>query len=798
MHLKKLELQGFKSFPDKTVITFDKGLTVIVGPNGSGKSNISDAMRWVLGEISSKNIRGTKMEDVIFAGSSGRSPMSFAEVSVTFDNSDPDGKILTAEDYDEITVTRRYYRVGESEYFINRKPVRLKDIHELFLNTGLGRGGYSIIGQGKIAEIISRKNEERRAVFEEAAGIAKYKYQKQEATHNLEQTETNLTRLEDIVGELEARIGPLEKESARAKKYLELYDRKKAVDIALSLYDIDGAKKRTAELREMFAVSTQNLENAEGRLAEEEARETALSEKQSAERLESERIAAEIASRTEDRHGKESGILVCEKENVMYAEQREVACGKLTEERAFAETAEKELVGKQSELSAAEERKAEKEAELAKLDGEIALYGESLAKAESDDSDTAQKKADLGKSSVDARVQISALNAEREADEKKLGVLAESAEKHDADIALYEKRMAEADEKLASLKEKEDGLLSELEKVNAEKAEKEKTRAEAERQKNENYLEVSQRRHKMQNLIRMDELLEGFSRAVRFVMTEYAADRIPGKDGQKVVLHGPLSQLISADERYAVALETAFGQNLQNIVAENEMSAKSAIDFLKRKNAGRATFYPIDTMRGTELDARTLGVAGREGFVAVASTLVKCDASLRGIVKSLVGRILIADTMDHASAMAKTLDYRYRIVTLDGQVINAGGSFTGGSVATESQFLSRRAEIEKLGAEIAELEKAGKRWETERNAADAAVGEAQKKAAALTGSVAMVRKLTEAESTQRQVLAANCDMLCEAREAIRTESAELETAIRSCEDKIVSLEREQGQYSMES
>ena len=423
MRLKKLELQGFKSFPDKTTVNFDKGLTVIVGPNGSGKSNISDAMRWVLGEMSTKNIRGTKMEDVIFAGSQKRSPMSFAEVSVTFDNSEEEGRLVTAEDYDEITVTRRYYRAGESEYFINRKPVRLRDIHELFLNTGLGKGGYSIIGQGKIAEIISRKNDERRAVFEEAAGIAKYKFQKLEAMRNLDGTNENLTRLEDITGELSARIGPLERESAKAKKYLEIYERKKGIDIALSLYDIDAAKRRSADVSEKLAIAKRNLEAAEEKLSDAEARESALAEKQSGNRIEAERFTQEIAAQKEKLHEKESAALVCESENVHFAETEKTARAKLAESEAERASTEKELTAKREALEEARRKKAEKKEEADKAEAEIAEYREALARADDDVNDAAKKKAELDKRTVEAKLRASELEARAESDEKKYEAL---------------------------------------------------------------------------------------------------------------------------------------------------------------------------------------------------------------------------------------------------------------------------------------------------------------------------------------------------------------------------------------
>ena len=312
MRLKTLELQGFKSFPDKTVINFNRGVTVVVGPNGSGKSNISDAMRWVLGEMSTKSIRGTKMEDVIFAGSQKRSPMGYAEVAVTFDNSEEAGKNESLAEYDEIIVTRRYYRVGDSEYFINGKNARLKDIVELFLNTGLGKNGYSIIGQGKIAEIISQKSEERRSVFEEVAGIAKYRYQKNEAERKLSSTEENLVRLSDIAGELEGRIGPLEKEAEKAKKYLEIYERKKAADISLSVYDIDNASSAEKDLSEKLSLSKHELDMSDELLSDLERSDERYFEKIQQNKIDYERAVSAISEESERLHNAEADIRVKE------------------------------------------------------------------------------------------------------------------------------------------------------------------------------------------------------------------------------------------------------------------------------------------------------------------------------------------------------------------------------------------------------------------------------------------------------------------------------------------------------
>lgn len=797
MRLKTLELQGFKSFPDKTLITFDRGITVVVGPNGSGKSNISDAMRWVLGEISSKNIRGGKMEDVVFAGSQKRSPMNYAEVSVTFDNTEEEGQILSMADYDEIVVTRRYYRVGESEYFINRKPVRLRDIHELFLNTGLGRDGYSIIGQGKIAEIISQKNDERRAIFEEAAGIARYRYQKNEATKKLDATNENLIRLEDIAGVLGERVGPLAKESEKARKYLEIRDAKMAVDIALSLFDIDNTKTCADELSGKLVLSKAELDDADETRASLEASEEKAREDEMQNKIESEKLSARILDLTRTLHENESKISLSENDaehlrSVIDASDGRIAaeCELLT--RAVTESdrtkeeydkvhAEHVAIVKKSGAAAAVV--AEREEELAE-NARLTLGNET-------------RMGELRAAQTDAMVAASVAEAQREAASQKCTELSESIEKHESDIAMLTARIGTAEEKIADYKKKEDGIRAELDRIAAATEENEKRSSALADQKNSLFLDISQRRHKIQNLVRMEELLEGYSGAVRFVINEHKDKKIRLSDGSPVVIYGPVSSLITVPDRYSAALEVAFGQSLQNIVVEDEACAKAAIAYLKKKNAGRATFYPISTMRGGELTAGDIPENAREGFVSAASALVSCDERFRGVIRSLLGRILIAENMDSANRIAKAVGFRYRIVTLDGQVINAGGSFTGGSLSADGRILSRRVQIEKLGEEVKVLEVRLTETEKEIAALAEKLQKTKKEESGILSRASVLKTLHDAEQTQLTVLCSNREAQMDALSLLREEyDAASGKSAREMTD-IDSLSRKRTAYEKE-
>ncbi|MBQ8005000.1 MAG: chromosome segregation protein SMC, partial [Clostridia bacterium] len=699
MYLKSLELQGFKSFPDKTKLTFEKGATVIVGPNGSGKSNISDAMRWVLGEISSKSLRGSKMEDVIFGGADSRKPMGYAEVSVTFDNTGEDGGRLDSP-YDEVTVTRRYYRAGESEYFINRKNVRLKDIYELFMNTGIGRDGYSIIGQGKIAEIISQKSDERRSIFEDASGIAKYRHRKNEAERKLAATEDNMLRVNDILSELEGRVEPLRRDAEKAKKYLELYETKKKADVQLWLYDTEKLRADISAAENAFKLSELELQGAEDSIIALESQNDKLFEASQSNKMESEALLQKIREQTEKNHDLDSEFRVCEN-NIRHTNEliESIEAGISASEQAIlAEKNGKEEKEKSIEelkiklddminahlAKTAEQEKCSRRAE--ELEGDLATALDDLRTLESE--------------RVDIRVRKSVLeNAKTTDTDKNTSILSE--------IENYKNASAELEKKCENAKASVQKYLDEIDRIDseAEKLLNKKSVLSQQRKKQSDELgSLSVKRdsvlQRIDALKRMEEHFEGYNNSVRFVMKQAEAGALGGG------VYGPLSKLISVDSRYVTAIETALGANLQNIVVEDEATAKAAIFALKNANAGRATFYPVASMKAGEPSREVKDASAYRGYIGSADTLLSFDRKFSEIVASLLQRTVVFDNIDNASAMAKALRYRVRVVTLDGQQINPGGSFTGGSAKRDSGILSRSGEIEKLRAELEAAEKA--------------------------------------------------------------------------------------------
>ena len=715
MRLKTLELQGFKSFPDRTVLNFENGATVIVGPNGSGKSNISDAMRWVLGEISSKSIRSTKMEDVIFGGADSRRPMGYAEVSVTFDNSpDSPGAHLDSP-YDEVTVTRRYYRAGESEYFINRKPVRLKDIYELFMNTGVGREGYSIIGQGKIAEIISRKSDERRSIFEDAAGIAKYRYKKQEAERRLAATEDNMVRINDILSELEGRVGPLEKESARAKKYLEIFEEKKRADVSLWLYDTEDIRVKIEQAESNFKLSAHELEMAEDDLASLELQNDKLYEASQQNKLVSEQLITKIREQIDDNHKIDSELKVAEN-NIAH-------CNSLIESDRFsADALEHNRAAAEAEKTKREERASELKNDLEDTYVKYEELGENKKRLEeklltmsAELEDKLEIIESLKSEQTEIRVRMSVIeNSRRNDDDKNRSI--------ETEIENYEKITKDLAEELSAAEKTVDEYSSAAEKVNAEIAEFDKKTESLFEKKNELQNKIGEFRasagaleQRIDALRRMEEHFEGYTGSVRFVMQAYEEGGITTASGEKCrTIYGPVSKLISVGREYITAIETALGANIQNIVVEDEECAKAAIYALKRAGAGRATFYPLTSMKW-QGGSRELDEAKKyAGFVGTADELVSCDAKFSNIIKSLLGRTAVFDNIDNAAAMAKAQGYKIRAVTLDGQQINVGGSFTGGSAKRDSGILSRSADIEKFGAQLSKIEKELSGLENER------------------------------------------------------------------------------------
>ena len=737
MYLKSLELQGFKSFPDKTKLTFGAGTTVIVGPNGSGKSNISDAMRWVLGEISSKNLRGTRMGDIIFGGADSRKPMGYAEVSVTFDNRDPENRLECM--YDEVTVTRRYYRSGDSEYYINRQAVRLKDIYELFMNTGVGRDGYSIIGQGKIAEIISRKSDERRSIFEDASGIAKYRHKKTETERKLADTEDNMTRINDVFLEVAAQVGPLEKEAEKASRAIELLETKKRVDVQLWLYDTEKLQSEITEAEDNFNRSSFDLTTVNDTIASYEAQNERLFDISQNNKYASEQLLARISEQTKINHELDSEYQVSKTNLSHTAELMEGAAEVIGEYEKAIEDEGRGLESRRTRVAELEEQLA-----LRQQAHRDAQEEQKKLRAEADALETkiAEALTDIRayeKEATDIRVRLSVIeNAKSDDDGKNSSTLEEIAKyekiaeemgekiaKTEASIASYEARLSEVNAAIASGKEMLENQYEERRELEEDYAAKKLARDSA--------------KQRIETFRAMEEQFEGYSNSVRFVMKAYSEGKITDRSGARLgKIYGPLTQVIRVEDRYVTAIETALAANLQHIVVDNEETAKNAMFALKKAEAGRATFFPITSMKGQEPTHEMEESRGFRGFISFADELVTCDDKFREIVSSLLGRTVIFDNIDNATEMAKALKYYVKVVTLDGQQIQAGGSFTGGSVRHKGSILGRAGEIRAMEDKLKTLE--------------GEMSDLNRKLEALNKTITEIEQNTSSEEDKRRIL----------------------------------------------
>ena len=689
MRLKELEIQGFKSFPDKTKITIGEGITGVVGPNGSGKSNISDSIRWVLGETSSKQLRGSgKMEDVIFGGTQSRGAMGFASVALTIDNSDHGLDM----DADEVTIGRRYYRSGESEYSINGQNVRLKDVYELLLDTGIGRDGYAIVGQGRIAEIVGAKSAERREIFEEASGIAKYRYRKNEAERRLEAAEGNLERLRDILGELEKRVGPLKRDSEKAQQFLELSERRKSLEVTLWVDAIRRANDTVRDQQRKFEAAQADYERLSRQLDEFDEKSAALREEAQQLVLQVEQANADIRAVTEANAGSESEIAVLKNESEHSRFRIDEATGELERAGQGRQSIETEAAGHKAaieklhgEVVALDARVAELRAELRALEEKAAASGQrrdviDAAIARLQDTATAAKvRAASAQSAKEAAAQRLD-EAKQQAVELENSAAAAEEEKRRA-----ERRLKDAEEAVTRNDNIKAGLKLKLESRRRQQAEAADALQKADKERSN----TSQRIHILEDLERN---MDGYQQSVKAVMRAAAGRRLRG-------IIGPVAGILTVEKGYETAIETALGFALQNIVVEDQGCARAAIGFLKDERAGRATFLPLDTVQGSRFTGRLTGTA------EVAADLVKCDPRYQHIIDNLLGRIIVVEDLSEASTVAKNLGYRNRIVTLDGQVINAGGSFTGGSTARSVGVFSRKQELDELRTRLVKLEK---------------------------------------------------------------------------------------------
>ena len=685
-------MQGFKSFPDKTVLEFNKGITAVVGPNGSGKSNISDAVRWVLGEQSTKTLRGSKMEDVIFSGTNVRKAKGFAEVTLRLDNTD---RSLN-KDSDEVSVTRRYYRSGDSEYLVNGESARLRDVNELFMDTGLGRDGYSIVGQGKIADMVSPKASERRDMLEEAAGISHFRYRRGDAIKRLAQAEENLVRLRDILSELESRVGPLKAQSEKAQKFIVLAGERKNLEIGIWLNTIDktGEKMRDQEHKiEIAEASHKEAQDELSKIGEmidkaadgtrdiniklEEIRNSASGFEEKLSDIDSQIKVAENSilhnNETIERINRDKAAENETEQNIDAAVSAAQECIQKAEEQIADATRQMDELSKQEETYRLSSSEFSDRA--AALSGEISALSVRLA---------------------DCRVTAETANSSIEEIRSRISAIDESMGTRKDDYDALLKRKADAE---AELKEIQDEIVSVKNAIDGYTLRFENRGKKADSVKlaiDEKQRELHKGQDRVRLLEDLEKNMEGYFGAVKAVMKESGRGALRG-------IYGPVSQLITVKDKYSAAIETALGAAVQNIVVDNETDAKRAMGFLKEHRAGRATFLPITAIKGRVLSEQ--GLDDQYGFVSIASDLVSYDNKYSEIIRWLLGRTAVAEDIDSAIAIAKKYSYRFRIVTLDGQVINAGGSMTGGSRVQNAGILSRGNEIERLKGSLASMQK---------------------------------------------------------------------------------------------
>ena len=793
MYLKALEIQGFKSFPDKTVLNFGEDITAIVGPNGSGKSNVSDAIRWVMGEQSSKSLRGAKMEDVIFGGTEKRSQMGFAQVTLVLDNTE---HIFPRMEESEVAVTRRYYRSGESEYYINKQSVRLRDVNELFMDTGMGREGYSIVGQGKIDEILSVKSADRREIFEEAAGISKFRHRKEETERKLERTEENLVRINDKIAELELQVGPLRSQAEKAKKYLILRDELRTLEISVWLENLDKIKTDSIKLNTDYALAQQELERANAALDELYAASEQFAEKAHANDMEQERLRTECAELDAKRNEEDAAVAVLRTGIEHNRASIERVENDLRDQSGRAESLTAQIAAKHARIEELAAQAAELEEELRAFLAQAEELARTAGEAGSEVEALRAKEALAASDAADCRADVSAINAGlAELAERRAALEAES---ESVDGQLTEKRRAASASRRALEEAQEEAdAVRNIISGHTLKMEGRVKREETARQKSIDLtMEKNNLDSRIHLLSEMEKEYEGFNKAVRLIMQAAEKNALRG-------VHGPVANLMTTDKRYAVAIEIALGAGMQNVVVDREEDAKSAINFLKQRDGGRATFLPLTAIRGDVL--REAGVEREYGYVGVASQLVQFDKRYAEIFNNLLGRTVVVEDMDCGIAIARKYSNRFRIVTLDGQVLNRGGSMTGGSVSRSAGILSRANELkeltarrealtEKLDAALREADEAKRDLNAAQYELDVAREQqrgAEDAVLRLTGEKKQYDMLLESLRTRESDIAAEL-------ESITARTEELKKAAAAREEEIKKHEAEAARCRAES
>ena len=793
MYLKALEIQGFKSFPDKTVLTFGEDITAIVGPNGSGKSNISDAIRWVMGEQSTRALRGGKMEDVIFGGTAKRRQTGYAEVSLVLDNT---SHLFDMEE-SEVMVTRRYYRSGESEYYINRRSVRLKDVNELFMDTGLGREGYSIIGQGRIDEILSVKSADRREVFEEAAGISRYRHRKEEAERKLERTDENLVRINDKISELELQVEPLREQSEKAKKFLVLRDELRGLEISVWLDTLERLRASSIKLEADYQEAARRRE--EVKVSQEKAYAAAerFSEEMREKDLEADRLRFALQGRQAQANELESAIAVL-KNNIQHNLE--------SAQRIRADLEQQE--GREGSLS---EQIGQRKSRLAEIEAQLA-QGRSDLEAKSREADEAVRSAGtLARELEDLRSQAD-LGAAGAAEAKALlsALAAAAQEVMDRDETVrreaheLEDRLEEAQKEARAAKRRYDSAVEERDAVknviqgyqlrmDARKKKWDQTRdAHMKLQMEENALAS-----RIKLLTEMEREHEGYTKAVKLVMNE-------AQRGTLQNIRGPVAGLLKVPDRYTVAIETALGGAMQNLVVDREEDGKAVIQYLKRRDGGRATILPVSSIRpGFLRDEADL--KKEPGFVGIGDQLISFDPRYKNVFSNLLGRVAVMENLDAAIAAARKYKYSFRIVTLDGQVLNPGGSMTGGSASRSAGILSRANELERLNGQlqdirlqVAEAVKAAAEAERENTAAAYELETAQSQLRQWEDAILKAEGELSQRRTVTAELARQQGVQQEELEQLKSRAAQIETDTQAARSRIQTLEGETAALKSEA
>ena len=788
LYLKSLEIQGFKSFPEKTRFLFDKPVTAIVGPNGSGKSNIADAILWVMGEQSTRTLRGGRMEDVIFGGTQRRSQVGFTEVSLILDNSDG----VFSLDNNEVMITRRYYRSGDSEYFINRKLVRLKDVNELLMDTGLGREGYSIISQGRIDEILSSKSKDRRNIFEEAAGISRYRHRKEESERKLQQTHDNLLRLGDKISELELQLDPLRIQAEVARKFLLLRDELRGLEISMWLRDLDALKLRANKAETDHLAAKNELDTASRELEAGYQNSEIISDKTRECDVEAEKVREMVMNSEAQRSDIESAVAVLRSQLEGSSGQIERLNEELQGENERHGGVKTQILQRQERLDEIIVEKTalntEAEAQLSELSNISSSAGESSDELNS----LLSRESEIQNELSDKKSQLSALASQAQEIFDRDNAVGQEISAALISLETLTTQYESFADELKVIREETESLGNVVNGLNIKAQNRIRKAEDAANQINRMTIELKtiQSRHNM--LSDMEKEYQGYSRAVKLVMQDYSRGTLKN-------IHGTVGSLLRTEDKYAAAVETALGGALQNIIVDTEDDGKSAINHLKRRDGGRATFLPLSTIRGNILKENE--ISDDSGFEGVAFDLVEFDNKYSGIYASLLGRVIIADDLNSAVRIAKRNNYRFKVVTLDSQVVNTGGSMTGGSVSNNSGVLSRANELISLQAlleknseilkqaqrEYAGIEREKTAAEYELNTASGELREAREKLIML-----------ESEDNHRlQALAAQKNMLATLENELKTigdrskfnltATSEIKTAISVLENDASTL-----------